>query len=242
MFAKRGRLDRLLSAHFQVPRRDIRTWLVGARIQVDGVVVKDPDFQIDEFSVVACDGIVFQENHRQYWMLHKPIGVVSATWDAKHATVIDLLECPNKDQLHIAGRLDLNSSGLLLLTNDSRWSQALTAPEQKVSKVYQVRLQNPLVPEMVDAFAKGMYFEYEDHNTLPAQLEIVGTHSALVTLSEGKYHQIKRMFGRFRNPVLAIHRQSIGAIQLDATLSPGQSRQLTLEEVQSIQGRHLDSQ
>ena len=234
MFAKRGRIDRLLSAHFQVPRREIRQWLVSARIQVDGVVATAPDLQIDEFSVLACDGVVFQENQRQYWMLHKPIGVVSATRDAKHSTVIDLLNCPNKDQLHIAGRLDLNSSGLLLLTNDSRWSQALTAPEQKVSKLYQVTLQNPLVPEMIDAFAKGMYFEYEDHTTLPAQLVIVGTHSALVTLSEGKYHQIKRMFGRFRNPVLSLHRVSIGAIRLDSALEAGQSRPLTASEIAAV--------
>lgn len=234
MFAKRGRIDRWLSGHYQVPRREIRVWLVRGRIQVDGIVVKDPDTQVDAFSQIACDGVMVQHNQRQYWMHHKPVGVVSATRDLKHTTVIDLLDCPNKDQLHIAGRLDLNSSGLLLLTNDSRWSKGMTLPENKVLKRYQVGLQNPLAPEMVAAFANGMYFEYEDHTTLPAQLEIVGTYTAAVTLQEGKYHQIKRMFGRFRNPVISIHRVAIGAISLDPALQAGQSRRLTTEEMQSV--------
>lgn len=148
--------------------------------------------------------------------------------------MIDLLDCETRHELHIAGRLDLNSSGLLLLTNDSRWSEALMSPEQKVDKVYRVTLANPLSEEYIAAFAQGMYFAFEDIITQPAKLVILDSHLAEVTLNEGKYHQIKRMFGRFRNPVVELHRLSIGDITLDEALSPGESRMLTVEEVASI--------
>ena len=161
-------------------------------------------------------------------MMNKPIGVVSATKDEQHKTVMDLLveKNINTDDLHIVGRLDLHSSGLLLLTNDGDWSRALMSPEKKVAKVYEVTLENPITDECIQAFANGMYFSYEDITTKPAQLEKLSECVAKVTLEEGRYHQIKRMFGRFRNPVLALHRVSIGEIELDDGLAPGESRSI----------------
>ena len=167
-------------------------------------------------------------------MLNKPIGVVSATKDNIHKTVLDLLTDPEKSDLHIVGRLDLNTSGLLLLTNDSRWSERLTLPESKVPKTYQVTLQNKLTSDYIDAFQQGMYFEFEDIITQPADLTLVSDYVAQVILMEGKYHQIKRMFGRFRNPVVKLHRSQIGALLLDDTLKAGQSRHLTISEVDNI--------
>ena len=170
-------------------------------------------------------------------MLNKPVGVVSATKDELHKTVIELLSGYSTEQLeslHIVGRLDLNTSGLLLLTNDSRWSRKLMAPEEKVSKVYSVTLENDLSEDYISAFAEGMYFSFEDITTQPAALKIISDKVAEVILMEGKYHQIKRMFGRFRNPVMALHRSSIGNLKLDKCLLEGQSRQLTSVEVSSI--------
>jgi 16S rRNA pseudouridine516 synthase len=192
------------------------------------------DRQVDEFSHIQLDGQILQANTPVYLMLHKPIGVVSATKDTQHKTVIDLLDCEVRDELHIAGRLDLNSSGLLLLTNDSRWSDALMSPTHKVDKVYRVTLANPLTEEYIAAFAEGMYFSFEDIMTQPAKLVILADHVAEVTLKEGKYHQIKRMFGRFRNPVVGLHRLSIGDIVLDEALASGESRVLTAAEVACI--------
>lgn len=108
------------------------------------------------------------------------------------------------------------------------------SPEQKVDKVYRVTLANPLSEDYIAAFAQGMYFGFEDITTQPAKLTILEPHVAEVTLREGKYHQIKRMFGRFRNPVVGLHRLSIGEITLDKHLSPGESRMLTAQEVASI--------
>jgi 16S rRNA pseudouridine516 synthase len=184
------------------------------------------------------DNEVLQANQTHYIMLNKPIGVVCATKDEKHKTVIDLLagqyEQEILDNLHIVGRLDLNTSGLVLLTNDSRWSERLTSPEHKVSKCYRVTLENALTLDYVDAFAKGMYFPYEKITTKPATLLIVSQFEAQVTLTEGRYHQIKRMFGRFRNPVIALHRDSIGKVHLDESLKAGGSRALNISEVTSI--------
>jgi 16S rRNA pseudouridine516 synthase len=231
---QRARLDRFISSQLGINKREVRMILAQARVKVDGVLAKDIGQIVDKFSHVMFDDQVLQQESPRYLMMHKPIGVISATKDQQHQTVMDLLGAETRADLHIAGRLDLNSSGLLLLTNDSSWSQRLTAPEKKVTKRYLVELAKPLTQEMVAAFAKGMYFAFEDITTRGAELEIVQPCLARVSLVEGRYHQIKRMFGRFRNPVLKLHRYAVGNLQLDPELMPGQTRPLTAQEVAHI--------
>jgi 16S rRNA pseudouridine516 synthase len=231
MLGKKHRLDRFISAKTATPKSNVRLMLAQKRIRVDGQLATDLSQPIDQFSHVALDGSVLQNNSRKYIMINKPVGVVSATKDEQHKTVMDLLCEEDAADLHIVGRLDLNSSGLLLLTNDGEWSRALMSPENKVSKVYEVTLENPITQNYIQAFAEGMYFSYEDITTKPAHLEILSEHVAKVTLEEGRYHQIKRMFGRFRNPVLALHRVSIGEIKLDNGLAPGEYRVLRENEI-----------
>jgi len=228
MSISRGRLDRFISEKCQINRKSVRLLLAQKRVSVDGVIASDIAQAIDKFSLIKFDGQIIQENRSLYIMLHKPVGVVCATKDDKHKTVIDLL-CLNltaaeKISLHIVGRLDLNTSGLVLLTNDSRWSEQLTSPNSKVAKRYLVTLKNPLHHDYINAFAKGMYFAYEDITTKPVTLNIRSKYRAEVVLIEGRYHQIKRMFGRFDNPVIALHRTSIGAYILNENLAVGESR------------------
>ena len=239
--SKRSRLDRFLSAKLGINRGDVRLMLARKQVMVDGIAATDIQQQINLFTHVALvdqaggeSFKVLQDNQPQYWMMNKPIGVVSATTDEQHKTVVDLLPASDVRDLHIAGRLDLNSSGLLLLTNDGRWSRALSEPKAGVSKCYRVRLEKPLTEDYIQAFADGMYFSYEDITTRPVELTIVSDYVAELRLVEGRYHQIKRMFGRFRNPVLALHRVSIGNLFLDETLAPGQYRPLTEREVSRI--------
>ncbi len=189
---------------------------------------------IGEFTHVLLDNEVLQARLPVYIMLHKPTGVVSATRDERHKTVIDLLDHEDKSGLHIAGRLDLNASGLLLLTNDGRWSRRLSSPQCNVGKLYRVTLEKSITVDYVEAFAEGMYFAYEGITTRPAILRIIDDHHAEVTLVEGRYHQIKRMFGHFQNRVLQLHRIAIGNLPLDSTLDAGQSRELTALEVDSM--------
>lgn len=232
------RLDKFISLTCGISRRDVRLMLAKKRVKVDGEIALNTDLIIHRFSLVELDNKTLQKNTPYYYLLNKPIGVVCATKDDQHTTVIDLIEHPAKHEFHIVGRLDLNTSGLVLLTNDSRWSERLMSPKHKVAKKYQVTLAtavcNTSAQAYVDAFSKGMYFEYENITTLPAHIQFITANKADVTLFEGKYHQIKRMFGRFNNQVIALHRSDIGQLSLAENILEGQGRELTKSEVVDI--------
>jgi 16S rRNA pseudouridine516 synthase len=234
MQSKHARLDRFLSAQLGINRRGVRPILAQGRVLVDGNIATEINQVVGEFSQVMLDDRVLQDNTPSYVMMNKPVGVVSATKDERHKTVIDLLERPDRHHLHIVGRLDFNSSGLLLLTNDGRWSRQLTTPKNNIAKLYRVTLDKPVTEDYIKAFSEGMYFPFEGITTRPAKLHIISDHVAEVSLMEGRYHQIKRMFGRFDNEVLTLHRIAIGNVPLDPSLLPGQSRALTNGEVSNI--------
>lgn len=229
------RLDRFLSNLPQLNRQAARQLLASGRVRVDGAVVCDGLCEVSQFSRIEVDSELLQAGKAaRYFMLHKPIGVVSATAHEQHRTVLDLLDEPDKADLHLSGRLDLNTTGLLLITNDGQWSRRLTEPRSRLGKVYRVETEQLITPEYIEVFARGLYFAYEGLTTLPAELVILDSHSALLTLHEGRYHQVKRMFGHFQNKVTGLHRLSMGAIQLDSQLAPGQYRALTEAEIACI--------
>lgn len=226
------KLDRLLAKHNAMGRGQARQRVVDRCVSVDGLVVIRHDLEVNRFSRVELDGVLIRPAQRLlHLMLHKPVGVVSATLDAEHRTVIDLIDDPDKESLHLVGRLDRNTSGLMLLTNDGRWSKALMDPARKVPKVYLVETLDPIPPEAVAEFARGFYFHTEDLITLPAELEILGDRTARLTLHEGRYHQVKRMFHRIGNRVITLHRERIGEIALPDDMPPGAWRHLTAEEM-----------
>jgi len=226
------KLDRLLAKHDSMGRNRARQLVVERKITVDGCTATKIDVEVSRFSQVEIEGVVVQKAERLlHFMLNKPIGVVSATSDAEHRTVIDLIDDPDKDSLHLVGRLDRNTSGLVLLTNDGRWSKALMDPASKVPKVYLVETRDPIPPEAVEAFARGFYFHTENLTTLPSELVILGERQARLTLHEGRYHQVKRMFHRIGNRVTGLHRERIGLIELPAELPIGGWRKLTNSEI-----------
>jgi 16S rRNA pseudouridine516 synthase len=196
---------------------------------LDGAVAHSIQQKVTEFTQVVLDGDCLKDNQPVYIMLNKPKGIVSATQDIKHATVLDIIQHEQKNELHIVGRLDFNTTGLVLLTNDGAWSRKISLPETKLVKTYEVTLSKPLDSEYVDVFREGVYFSYENITTQPARLEILSEYTARLYLTEGKYHQVKRMFGFFQNEVLALHRVSVGRISLEG-LEMGQSRLLTMDE------------
>lgn len=225
------RLDRFLSNLPRFNRQDARQLISQGRIRLDGLECRNAQAEVREFSRVQLDDELLQAGKAaRYFMLHKPVGVVSATCHPEHRTVLDLLDEPDKDDLHLAGRLDLNTSGLLLISNDGLWTRRLTLPGSKQPKVYRVQTEQPITDEYIEVFARGLYFAYEDLTTLPAELEILGSHSARLTLHEGRYHQVKRMFGHFQNKVIGLHRERIGPLNL-GDLPVGQYRALSDEEV-----------
>lgn len=234
MHSKRFRLDRFLSKHMQLNNRDVRLLLAQKKIILDQQPAISMNQTVDEYTEIQVDGQTIQANKPSYIKLYKPKGVVSATKDNRHKTVIDLLP-PNRPQnLHIAGRLDFNTTGLILLTNDGRWSRKLSLPESNIEKRYRVTLDKPIYQEVVDAFETGMYFSFENMTTLPAVLIRVDKNTVEVILKEGKYHQIKRMFGHFQIEVLDLHRLSIGNLCLEKSLKKGESRDLSVKEITEI--------
>ncbi|CAH0316034.1 pseudouridine synthase [Pseudomonas brassicacearum] len=229
------RVDRFLSNLPRFNRQQVRLLLVERRVRIDGQTVSDPHAQVREFSRVEVDDDVLQTGRpARYFMLHKPPGCVSATRDPQHPTVLDWLDEPDKDDLHIAGRLDFNTTGLMLITNDGSWSRRLTQPQTKLPKVYYVETEQIITAEYTDTFARGLYFAFEDLTTQPAELTLLGPRSARLGIVEGRYHQVKRMFGHFNNKVLRLHRGRMGPLTLDAHLGPGQYRALSPEEIQLI--------
>lgn len=238
MTFQRTRLDRFVSECEGINRKDVRLLLAQGRIQIDGQTADAINQAVGPFTRVSVDERVLQANKARYIMLHKPPGVVSATKDEQHETVVDLISAPYKVELHIVGRLDYSSTGLILLTNDGRWSRSLSDPKNNVAKTYRVQLEKPLHNHYVKAFADGMYFEFEGITTLPAKLKILSEHEAEIDLVEGRYHQIKRMFGRFDNRVIRLHRIAVGSLSMTADLAPGQWRDLTLAELDSLGLEH----
>lgn len=225
------RLDRFLTKHTRTSGKAVRQLLLDKRVRLNGEVVTQGVDRINEFSRIEIDGEIVQGEQARYYMLHKPKGVVSATEDTQHRTVLDLFPQALRRNLHIGGRLDLNTTGLMLITNDGRWSRRLTQPEKKVPKVYLVETEDPIGAEYAGVFQRGIYFAYEDLTTQPAQLEILAERRARLTIHEGRYHQVKRMFGYFNNKVIGLHREQVGELILDAALAEGEYRALSPAEV-----------
>lgn len=210
MKSKISRLDRFISQNSGFSISDTRILIAQNRILLDGCLAESIQQKVTEFTHVVLDGKCLQDNSPVYIKLNKPKGVVSATKDNTHPTVLDFIKHPQKDDLHIVGRLDFNTTGLVLLTNDGNWSRKISIPETKLEKAYEVTLSKPLTEEYIAVFLEGIYFSYENITTQPAHLEILSDYKAKLSLVEGKYHQVKRMFGYFQNEVLALHRVSVG--------------------------------
>ncbi len=225
------RLDRFLTRLGRHTCREIKTLLADGQVTVDGVVEINNLRRITRFSHIALAGETLQQHEAIYLMLHKPAGYLSATSDPQHPTVVDLIPHPLRAELHLAGRLDRASTGLLLLTNDGKWSRRVTEPEREILKTYRVTTRDPISPATAVRFSEGIYFAYEDLTTRPAEIDILSPHHALVSIYEGRYHQVKRMFYACGNQILSLHRESIGQLLLDPLLAPGECRSLTLAEV-----------
>lgn len=230
------RLDKYLAETAQCTRSEAKTLLQKGRVTVNGAVCKKGDAQLKAGDAVAVDGKTLQYQKFVYLMLNKPAGVVSASTDKRDTTVVDLVggAYPRRE-LFPAGRLDKTSTGFVLLTDDGGFAHDILAPKRHVSKTYTVVLDTPLTAEMQAGFARGVTLA-DGTELSPAEVEAL-TEDGLtvrVTLKQGVYHQIKRMFGVYGAGVNALHRDAIGGLALDKTLEPGQWRELSDEEVAKI--------
>ncbi|MEW5755847.1 MAG: 16S rRNA pseudouridine(516) synthase RsuA [Pseudomonadota bacterium] len=228
------RLDRYISQTTGLSRKDAKLAIRRGRVSINGTVVTTPEHSVGADCEVTLDDQTLRAPAARYFMLHKPPGVVCSTSDPQNPTVLGLLDEPRIEELHPVGRLDIDTTGLVLLTDDGQWSHAITSPKRHQPKTYYAELAEPLLPELIEKFKKGMMLHGEDKRTLPAELEIIGEKAARVTITEGRYHQVKRMFAAQGNHVVRLHREAIGAVRLDPELQPGDYRALTDEEVESL--------
>ena len=228
-------LDRYLSKFAGLSRKSILRLLHLGQIQVDNTVTYSRTHEVNDFSLVHIESeLLSLHKPARYFMMNKPAGILSATKDSQHTTAIELISEENHSDLHIAGRLDRATTGLLILTNDGKWSRQLTEPVQKVPKVYLVETAHAISPQTADIFHQGIYFKYENITTSPALIEIMNPTTCRLTIYEGRYHQVKRMFAAVGNRVIALHRESMGEIVLDQSLAVGEFRALSQQEIDSI--------
>lgn len=232
------RLDRFLAHATGMSRALVQRHIKNGEVLVDGEPAHGS--QHIKHQQVTLMGVVVCEPQSVYLMLHKPVGYLCATNDGQHPTALDLLGGERfhpTEPLQIVGRLDLDTSGLVLLTTDGQWNHRITAPGSRCSKTYRVQLAEPLTPAARDSIERGLLLRSEKKPTLPCKIFPLSTEGGSITdveivLHEGKYHQVKRLFAAVGNHVVSLHRSRVGDLELD--LPPGAFRHLTPTEVQNL--------
>ena len=229
------RLDKYLTNQGIGSRSQVKELIKSKKVFVNNVLENKPERHIDENNdIVSLDGVNLEYNKFYYYMLNKPPGVLTAVKDNNYKTVMDIMDVTPQEGLFPVGRLDKDTEGLLLITNDGELSHNLLSPKKHVNKTYYVELNGELIDSDIDLFAKGLDIG-EKNITKPAKLEILsGRNRAYITITEGKYHQVKRMFQAIGLTVTFLKRISMGSLILDKNLKSGGYRKLTEEEISNL--------
>lgn len=227
------RIDKFLSQMGQGTRTEVKTLLKTGKVRLNEHVVKSPKLKIDPTQdVIEVDGQRIQYEPYVYLMMHKPKNVISATEDDQHETVIDLIQEYAHLNLFPVGRLDKDTEGLLLITNDGQFNHQLMNPNQHVPKTYYVETLNPISETDITVFKTGVTLK--EGVLKPATLQIISAKHAFLTISEGKFHQVKRMFHSVGNEVVYLKRVKIANLSLDTSLAPGAYRKLTADDFKAL--------
>ncbi|MGI6180829.1 MAG: pseudouridine synthase [Agathobaculum sp.] len=228
------RLDKLLTHLNCGSRKEVGAMIRAGRVAVDGTVICDPAYKVDpDRAAVALDGQAQQYRAQRYFMLNKPAGVITANRDGRHSTVLELFPEQQRRGLFAVGRLDKDTEGLLIVTDDGALSHALMSPGRHVSKVYEAEVEGALAKDAAARFAAGLTLK-DGTVCLPAKLEVLAetpVQAVRVVLKEGKYHQVKRMIAAVGGTVVRLRRVQIGGLPLDTALKPGEFRMLTEPEL-----------
>lgn len=228
------RIDKIISNQTGYTRKEVKELIHMKRVTVNGETISKSDLKVNSKNdKITLDGTEIKIKKHIYLMLNKPKGYISATEDKNMKTVLDLLP---KEYLHRnlfpAGRLDKDTTGLMLITDDGEFAHDILSPKKHVKKTYKVTIDIPMTEEMITGFKKGV--QLNDGECKSATLKITGSNTGIVTLTEGRYHQIKRMFGCFKAKVTELERIAIGNLKLPNDLTPGENRELTDIELDKI--------
>lgn len=224
------RLDKFLSHMGYGTRNEVKNIIKNGWVTIEGKTIKKADFQVKEDQTVYVDDVPVSYVRYEYYILNKPAGYVSATEDTLHPTVMELIPSIRND-LYPVGRLDLDTEGLLLVCNDGQLTHELLSPKKHVLKKYYVEFEGSLPENAIDIFAQPM--DLDDFVTKPAQLEVLDQDKAYITISEGKFHQVKRMFQKVGCEVTYLQRVCFGPLELK-DLEIGRARALTPEEIELL--------
>ncbi len=229
------RLDKLFSQSTSFTRSQAKIHIKRGKVKVDGDVISNPAQHIADDANVEYMGVSVTKPQLRYIMLNKPTGVVCANKDKDHPTVFDSLFVPRIDTLHVAGRLDIDTTGLVLLTDDGQWLHQITSPKHDHKKTYLVDLDSEITEKQIRILTEGVQLKAEKKRCKPALIEVLkgqnSTQKIRLSISEGKYHQVKRMMAAVGNHVVKLHRERIADIILDDNLAEGSWRDLSALEV-----------
>jgi 16S rRNA pseudouridine516 synthase len=232
------RLDKFICKSSELTRNEAKKLLKSGEVRVNGEVAKNAAMQVHENNTITADGQLLTARTSRYFMLHKVVDSICSNVDEVYPSVLNFIEVDKAFDLHIAGRLDADTTGLVLITDDGRWSHNVISPKKDCKKTYRVWLRHIIsedkVDELIETFKQGIQLQGESSLTRPAILELVSdsesANEVLLTITEGKYHQVKRMFAAIGNKVVGLHREQIGSIEL-GDLAPGEWRELTETEI-----------
>ena len=231
------RLDKFICKSTELTRNEAKKLLKMGEVRVNGEVITQPATQVHENNDISVDGQILSARQSRYLMLHKVADTICSNVDEGFPSVLHYIDLDKAFDLHIAGRLDADTTGLVLITDDGRWSHNIISPKKDCQKTYRVWLRDSITqknePALLERFTEGLQLQGEANLTKPAILKLVNENEVLLTITEGKYHQVKRMFAAVGNRVIGLHREQIGAIQL-GDLAPGEWRYLTEAEVTSF--------
>lgn len=228
------RLDKYLADMGIGTRSNVKSVIKKGKITVNGAVCKDANVKIDSDNDEICfDGKQIVYEQYEHFMLNKPAGIISAATDNKEKTVVDLITDKKKKDLFPIGRLDKDTEGLILISNDGELSHNLLSPKKHVDKTYYVELDKVLSDENANKVCQGVFIE-KDVKTLPAQIERISNDKVYLTIHEGKFHQVKKMFHAVGCEVTYLKRMSMGSLKLDESLKPGEYRALTSDEIKAL--------
>ncbi|MCS5588162.1 MAG: 16S rRNA pseudouridine(516) synthase RsuA [Porticoccaceae bacterium] len=228
------RLDKYISNATDLSRTDVKKLIKARQVSVDDKIASSGAQKIISEQVVAIEGSPIKLAGKRYFMLNKPAGVVSAAKDHLNPTALELIYEHRSEQLQIAGRLDIDTTGLLLITDDGQWNHRLTSPRSDCKKIYALELENPVGADYATRLSAGIVLEGERRRCRPATMQVIDDYHIHLSISEGKYHQVKRMMATLGNEVVSLHRFQVGDIVLDQGLAPGDYRPLTAAEIASI--------
>jgi 16S rRNA pseudouridine516 synthase len=226
------RLDKFICKSTEYALVNALAFIENRRVVVNGIIAIDASHQVHKNNVVMLDSKVLTPRPSRYFLLNKPIDMICSNVDEQYPSVLNLLDVDRETELHIAGRLDADTTGLVLITDDGHWSFNLTSPKNKCEKVYNVLLSRPISADATQRLLEGILLQGESKLTLPAKLHIIDSYNVLLTITEGRFHQVKRMFSALGNRVKSLHRQQIGNLELDVEI--GHWRSLTQAEVEAL--------